>query len=287
MDQIFEKPLEEIVKARHSVRTYSREALSPETLARMEAYIQTLSSPFGEKAEFRLIAPAQAENARQLGTYGMIKGAPCFIGVVVDDAPRALETVGYEFEKLILYAASLGLGTCWLGGTFNKGEFAKAMQVRPGQLFPAISPLGWPENKRISERLVRLAVKADQRRPWRDLFFRDGFSQPLTPEEAGSFAFPLEMVRLAPSASNKQPWRIVACGGAFHFYEAKEEGYSDRLGFDIQRIDLGIAACHFHLAALESGLQGEFRTESPEVAGVPANTRYVFSWLPGAKSGRA
>ena len=279
MGRIFDQSLEKVVKARYSVRTYANKPLGQEMVALLEEYIKTLSNPFGGEVAFKLIESAQAVNAKQLGTYGMIKGATHFIGAMVKQSEGALESVGYAFERLILYAASLGLGTCWLGGTFNKGEFAKAMDVQKDTLFPAIAPVGWPEEKRIAERLMRLAVKADQRKPWKALFFQGGFLEPLTQADAGAYAFPLEMLRLAPSASNKQPWRVVKAGNAFHFYEAKDPGYSDRLGFDIQRIDIGIAACHFHLAAQESGLNGEFRRISPALAGVPENTHYIFSWI--------
>lgn len=279
MSRIFDRPLEEVVKARHSVRTYSSKPLSRETIAQIKSYIETLSNPFAENVAFKLIESAQAVNAKQLGTYGMIKGASHYIGVTVKNSGGALEAVGYEFEKLILFAASLNLGTCWLGGTFNKSEFSKAMDVQPDTLFPAISPIGWPEEKRLSERLVRLSVKADQRKPWKDLFFHNSFSEPLTEADAGAYAFPLEMLRLAPSASNKQPWKIVREGNSFHFYEAKAEGYSERLGFDIQRVDMGIAACHFHLAAMEKGLTGEFQKTPPCVLNPPVNTHYVFSWV--------
>lgn len=279
MSKIFDQPLEEVVKARYSVRTYSNKALPRETIAQIEAYSKTLSNPFSEGVAFKLIESTQAVNARQLGTYGMIKGATHYVGVTVKNAEGALEAVGYQFEQLILYAASLGLGTCWLGGTFNKGEFAKAMDVQPDTLFPAISPIGWPESKRLSERLMRFAVKADQRKPWKDLFFNNSFSEALTEADADAYAFPLEMLRLAPSASNKQPWRIVRDQNAFHFYEATAPGYSDRLGFDIQRIDMGIAACHFHLAAKESRLGGEFQKTPPCVLNPPMNTHYVFSWV--------
>ena len=279
MSQIFGQPFEEVVKMRYSVRTYANKPLPLEIVAQLEAYIQTLSNPFSEGLAFKLIELAHAVNAKQLGTYGMIKGAGHFVGVTVKDSAGALEAVGYEFEQLILFAASLGLGTCWLGGTFNKGGFAKAMDVRPDTLFPAISPIGWPEEKRLSERLVRSVVKADQRKPWKDLFFNDSFSEPLSEVDAGAYAFPLEMVRLAPSASNKQPWRIVREKNAFHFYEAVAPGYADRLGFDVQRIDMGIAACHLHLAALDKGLNGEFHINPPCVLNPPMNTHYVFSWV--------
>jgi hypothetical protein len=64
-----------------------------------------------------------------------------------------------------------------------------------------------------------------------------------------------------------------------HFYEYKEPGYSDRFPYDIQRIDLGIAACHFDLAVQERNITGHFDTSlSPDLQ-CPQNIEYVFSWL--------
>ena len=101
----------------------------------------------------------------------------------------------------------------------------------------------------------------------------------LLSEEAGSLAFPLEMVRLAPSASNKQPWRILLKDGDFHFYECKEPGYSDRFPYDIQRVDMGIAAAHFDFSLKEKGIKGHFnRLSKPELE-LPENMEYVFSWI--------
>lgn len=115
---------------------------------KIERYFPRLSNPFGGTVSFRLLALAQAPNARKLGTYGMIHGASDFIGVTAAPGGMDLEAVGYEFETLILYAASIGLGTCWLGGSFNRSEFAEAMGVRKGDLFPAVSPSASPPRKR-------------------------------------------------------------------------------------------------------------------------------------------
>lgn len=62
----------------------------------------------------------------------------------------SLEALGYSFESLILYATSLGLGTCWLGGTFDHSGFASAMDLKEGYLFPAISPIGHFSGKKGS-----------------------------------------------------------------------------------------------------------------------------------------
>ena len=147
-------------------------------------------------------------------------------------------------------------------------------------MFPAISPIGYPlEKKRLADTLIRKIAKSDQRKNWKELFFLNDFSVPLTQEEAKEFAFPLEMVRLGPSASNKQPWRIVKAKNGFHFYEAKAPGYSDKLSLDIQRVDIGIAACHFHVAALEKDLPGKFDKLSDPGIIPPADNHYIFSYV--------
>jgi hypothetical protein len=210
----------------------------------------------------------------------VIKGATDYVGATVRKEEFALEALGYEFEELILYITSLGLGTCWLGGTFKRGEFAKAMSVDDDVLFPAISPLGFGAGKRsMADSLVRYIAKGDMRDPWDALFFNNDFATPLSKSEAGSYELPLEMIRLAPSASNKQPYRILKEEDTYHFYEQKAKGYSDFFGYDIQKIDMGIAACHFHLTAMEKNLRGEFRKLAEPAVDVPQNVEYCFSWV--------
>ena len=68
------------------------------------------------------------------------------------------------------------------------------------------------------------------------------------------------MVRLAPSASNRQPWRIIAGRSRkdFHFFLERTPGYNNNrfVKSDLQRVDMGIAMCHFELAMKESGFNG-------------------------------
>ena len=192
--------------------------------------------------------------------------------------PFAVEALGYEFEKLMLFITTLGLGTCWLGGTFNRGEFLKTLDADKNTLFPAVSPVGYYEGKSFRESLVRGFVRADARKDWNTLFFDGQFTAPMTESAAGPYAFALEMLRLGPSASNKQPWRVVREGRRYHFYEHKLPGYSGAFNFDMQSIDMGIAACHFHLACLEKGLEGAFNLTADPGIPVPENVLYKFSW---------
>lgn len=277
----FEFPVEQTINARYSVRTYEERPLSEEVRENLITYANTLSNPFGARVSFRLLEKKGAQNSEKLGTYGVIKGTKAFIGATVPDGEFALEALGYDFEKLILYATHLGLGTCWLAGTFNRSGFAAAMGVKENELFPAVSAIGYPAAKKsLTESLFRKIMKSNQRKQWNTLFFKNDFTIPLTETDAGSYALPLEMLRLAPSATNKQPWRVVQSNHAFHFYEEKATGYSDVAAVDIQRVDVGICVCHFHLTALENGLTGKFEKLSNPAITTPKNTHYIFSWIP-------
>ena len=98
-------PVEQTVRNRYSVRTYNDQVIPPEIWTKLEAYISTLSNPFGALVTFRILQSAAAEKNRKLGTYGMIKGAKEYLGAIVSDSPLSLESLGYEFESLILYSA--------------------------------------------------------------------------------------------------------------------------------------------------------------------------------------
>jgi hypothetical protein len=87
------------------------------------------------------------------------------------------------------------------------------------------------------------------------------------------------MVRLGPSASNKQPWRVLLKDNACHFYEYKEPGYSAAFSYDIQRVDMGIAAAHFDLSVKERGIKGHFDTACQPEVKLYDHLEYVFSWI--------
>ena len=118
----------------------------------------------------------------------MIKGASTFLGVSIPQDEDALLAAGYEFENLILYATAMGLGTVWLAATFSRDSFAAAMQIGSDEWFPAISPVGYPAEKRsVQEKLMRAAMKSSQRKRWSELFYQDQFGTPLTKEALPRF----------------------------------------------------------------------------------------------------
>lgn len=209
--------VKDVVTKRYSVRTFDNKPIENEIKEKIRCYANSLQNPLGPKMKIQFIEKKIASNGEKLGTYGIIKGANLYVGVTIPNEKYALEALGYEFEQLVLYVTSLGLGTCWLGGTFNRSAFTSAMEIKEGELFPILSPLGYPAQKKsITERIMRKSTKADERLPWKELFFKDNFETSLSMEEARNYKFPLEMLRLAPSAVNKQPWRVVMDRKGFH-----------------------------------------------------------------------
>jgi hypothetical protein len=223
---------------------------------------------------------------RKFGTYGMIRGARTYLVGFTKDSDKNLEDFGFFFERLILYATSLNLGTCWLGGTFNRSVFHRKAELSDTDIVPAVSPVGAVlESKSIRERVIRFGAGSYKRKPWRELFFHGNPELLLNPDKCGAYETVLEMVRIAPSASNKQPWRIVkdSARAVFHFFLQRSASYQKILSLmkqpDIQRIDMGIALCHFELAAAELGLQGHWEVVPASARPASDGAEYLVSWV--------
>jgi nitroreductase len=283
----YSQPITDIIQRRYSCRTYLPVPIEEGLRQQLEAFMSaTQTGPFGTPVRFPLLAATEEDRTalRGLGTYGFIQGATGFILGVVQDGPKNLEDLGYCLEQVILFATDLGLGTCWLGGTFNRSTFAARAGLRAGEQMPAVTAVGHIASRRgLADRIIRRGAASDRRYPWPHLFFRDRPGQPISAEDVGPYTLVLEMVRLAPSASNKQPWRIIQDGSAWHFYLQRTAGHrsTTRLGRvpDLQRTDMGIAMCHWELTARETGLGGRWVVQEPAIAKPDDLMEYTASWL--------
>lgn len=283
-----QKPIAELIRQRYSCRKYQDKPIDGGQQRLLSDFLGLKSAgPLGARARFVLVAASDRDrqSLKGLGTYGFIRGAVGFIVGAAERAPRDLEDYGYLMEHAVVFATDLGLGTCWLGGTFSKSGFAKKIAVTTREIMPAVAVVGYiAEDSRFGG-WIRKRAGSDLRFPWESLFFDEKFGEPLTPERAGFYAEPLEMVRLAPSASNKQPWRIVRVGEALHFFLQRTKGYGEgSLLFrllhlaDLQRVDMGIAMCHFELTARELGLTGHWVIDEPDIKKPDKNMEYTVSW---------
>jgi nitroreductase len=284
------RPITEIIRERFSCRTYLDKPIETEKQQRLQELMDALrAGPFGAPLRFKLAAATEQDRGslKGLGTYGFIKGATGFIIGATKPAPMNLEDYGYALERIVLWATELGLGTCWLGGTFTRSGFAHKIAAARDELIPAVASIGHiADVEQAKKNVLRRMAGSDGRFSWERLFFDRAFGVPLSPETAGVYATPLEMVRLGPSASNKQPWRIVREGDAWHFYVQRNRNYPPGLAArllkiaDMQRVDMGIAMCHWALTAEERGLKGKWAIQEPVIPKLDALTEYIVSWEP-------
>ncbi len=273
------KPVFELIKQRKSCRAYAPGKTDPAVLESLRLYIDGINAQSPRGIRFALVGGNIKDTAQplKLGTYGIITGAEHFLAGAMKKGSSEEARFGYLFEKIVLHATDMGLGTYWLGGSFNRSDFGKSLRLGENEFIPIVSPVGAKSEKtRILDKVMRAGAGSDKRKPWNELFFENGISSPLADAAAGEYKTALEAVRLAPSASNKQPWRIIKDGGVFAFFLCRTKGYGIA-AYDMQKNDIGIAMCHFELTAAEQGLKGiwsaDFTAASP-----PDEWEFVSAW---------
>lgn len=285
----YQRPVTEVIQNRFSCRSYTDEPIEGEKQNQLNNYLSQLTTgPLGTSLRFELIAAStqDGQELHGLGTYGYIRNPKGFLIGTMCPGQKNMEDFGYRLEQAILFATDLDLGSCWLGGTFTRSNFTRKISASRDERIPAVVSLGYiPDEDQARQTGLRRRIGAHNRLPWEALFFAGRFGSALVPEHAGRYTVPLEMVRLGPSASNKQPWRIVQEGHAFHFFLQRTKGYRESLlqkllqVEDLQRVDLGIAMCHFELTAREIGLTGRWVIKEPDIQKPDRLTEYAFSWI--------
>jgi len=282
----YKKPINQIIKERSSWRTYTGKTLKEKTLNELKDFIEEQNeSPFEGEHRVEIININEIEDEK-LATLGFVKDCPSYIiGAVLKDEYDS-EHYGYVFEKIILKATELGLGTCWIGGTFDKTKAKQLIRLREDEKLPAISPLGYAKKRGLKGRVIRWVIKSKKRKPWSELFFLldqekrklhqlDSENEKITP-----FNQPLEMVRLGPSAKNGQPWRLVlepstegSDPGKYnvHFFRHDSHQYA--------RLDISIAVCHFDLMRIQEDIKGSWEFENSRIEGLKQNEIIPGAWL--------
>jgi nitroreductase len=267
----FQKSVFDLIKKRKSIRTYKSKAVEIEKIKLLESFIDKVvkENTFKSKMRFQIV------KGQKLSSIGFVNEDSNYIVGIYDKSDKNIEHFGYVFEEIFLYATELGLGTCWLGGILDRAKTAELVSLKENEIIPAITPIAYSaDKKKAIDSFMRFVVAANNRKLWKEIFFENDFNTPLTHQKSDKYKEILDATRLSPSASNKQPWRVVKTQTGFDFYLKRNPGYGNGLGFDVQRLDIGIAMSHFELAAKELNFQGSWEVKqitsfAPE---------YISSW---------
>ncbi|MDO5111073.1 MAG: nitroreductase family protein [Clostridia bacterium] len=216
---------------RFSMRKYGG---APEE-ADMEALAQTAKMLSGDDVRLVMGEDARVFKPIFLGG-GKVKGTPCFAALIYtgDDLLRC----GYIGESFILECTALGLGTCWLGGSYKKGVATAHIKVNKDERMAAVIAFGKPGESYVG-------------RPRKTLAALTGLSQEALIELPEWQQLALSCARLAPSAVNGQPWEFRVEGESISVVRTGAN-------FGFGRLDQGIAMLHVELGAAHGGMSGSW-----------------------------
>ena len=233
----------EAVEKRISCRAYAAQPLDEATLQKLCSYVEELRQASG--MPFQLCtAPAGKAAVKLSGT--MFSGTVSVCAALVGgDDPLSAEKVGYYGQDLVLYATRLGLGTCWVAGTFDRASVA--VTIGDGEKLWDVIPIGYAAQKiPAKQKLIRASIRARDRAL--EAFVESDVPFSSLPEwvQRGVTA-----VRLGPSAVNQQPVNIVYQGGQVSARLWKKAN-------DLVYNDLGIAKRQFEAGAVACGMNGQW-----------------------------
>lgn len=228
--------LQQAIDNRISRRTYNNKPLDKGQTEILKNLIAKMNSKYSLNIQI-IIANGDAFS-KLSKSYGMFFGVQNYIAMIGKANDKNLmEKIGLAGEEIVLNATSIGLGTCWVGATFNK-KMCKCI-LSESESIVCVIPIGKnPDTQTFKEKLIRKAMHRSTKKV-NELITSD-VQLPLWVAKC------MVAVQKAPSAMNKQPVKFSYKNGELTASVDNPNGY--------QAIDLGIAKYHFSCA---SGI-GEF-----------------------------
>ncbi len=225
---------------RHSVRSFSPEPLPASILRSLKAEITDINT-HEAGMHFQLVVNDDSAFKGFRKSYGFFRNPRNYVAAVVDKSfPDVLERAGYCAEQIAMKAIGLGLGTCFVGGTFDATSVP--VQIRADWKILFVLLLGYPEvdKRRAMDRLVtRLAHRKEP--DWKSFYVDKGIALEEALRKQPALETALKALLTAPSALNKRPVRLTL-GSDGKIEAFLPPGAKDR------KIDLGIAIWNLEAA---------------------------------------
>ena len=250
----------EAIRHRTSRRTYEKEPIDSDQLHAINQVITNINIESGLR--FELLEDTNQFLKGFKKSYGMFKNVQTIIALVgnKESIPNIQMQIGYHGQFLMLECVSLGLGTCWIGGTYDKKATKNALHVsKQEELYAVISVGKVSEEKTVKEKLISRLGKNKQTID--SLLLEKEEPIPMWVQSG------LEAARLAPSAVNGKPI-------GYTYLNKTVKGFITKKNHNFELLDLGISLAHFELGALHVGVQGKW---------IPSNTsstdKFIFKQL--------
>jgi len=230
---------------RVSCRAFTRQAIEPEKVAALEGEIARINEESG--LSFQLYGPREDGTAIDLFPKLFATNSPLYAAFVAQEGPLPEEKLGYYGEQFVLAATQLGLGTCWVAGTYDHETVR--VELAEGEKLHDVIPIGYAMDRvPIKQRTFRGGLRARNKQP-------EALWQGPTPlaEAPAWVASCIDAVIGGPSACNGQPVVFVQEGP-----DAPITAKISCFKYGLEFTDLGIAKLHFEIAARACGVPGSW-----------------------------
>lgn len=206
------------IRERHSVRQYTARRLDADVVSRLEAEIGRVNAESGLGISLVTDEP-RAFGGLLMRTLVKFSNADNYFAIAGRRSDDLEELSGYYGERLVLYAQTLGLNTCW---AMFAGKKESRRRLEDGYE-PVINiAVGYGENQGVPH----------ENKPVEEVADLEG-----APEW---FARGVECAMLAPTGMNKQGFRFERDGGRVRIVTGTGK---------LALIDRGIVKYHFECGA--------------------------------------
>ena len=236
----------EAINIRSSRRTYTDQVIEAPKVDKLRKLIAQLNQESGLNLQL-YTNNGEAFSGLKM-SYGLFKNVKNYVALIGNtNDPDLLEKVGYYGEKVVLEATRLDLGTCWVGGTYDK-KTCKC-DIKEQEKLLGIITLGYTQEIRpLKERMIYTLIHRKSKT----------ISEMLTSDtdHPNWLLQGMEAVLKAPSAVNQQPVRFQYKEGVL------TAQVTEKLGYEL--MDLGIAKLHFEIGSNYSG-QWQWGNKAPYI----------------------
>lgn len=214
--------LMEAIRQRHSVRNYTDQPITDETLDALTRLIDQCNQESGLHIQLVLQEPKAFDS--RMARYGKFSGVKNYIAMIGKKGKKLDELCGYYGEKIVLEAQRMGLNTCWVGLTFKK--IPEAFIIEKGEKLVIVIAIGYGVTQGVAHKTKQMSQVTKVEGSMPDWF------------EAG-----VEAALLAPTAVNQQKFTFVLQGDNV----VAKAGLSP-----YAKVDLGIVKYHFEVGSGKS-----------------------------------
>lgn len=214
--------LNEAIRQRHSVRSYTDQPMTEETLDALTHLIAQRNEESGLHIQLVLNEPKAFDS--RMAHYGKFSGVKNYIAMIGKKGKKLDELCGYYGEKIVLEAQRMGLNTCWVGLTFKK--IPDTFVVEKGEKLVIVIAIGYGVTQGVAHKTKQLSQVTKVEGPMPAWF------------KAGA-----EAALLAPTAVNQQKFTFVLQGDRV-VAKAALSPYA--------KVDLGIVKYHFEVGSGKS-----------------------------------